>query len=57
MRVLAVFDEIGGGAATLAKLEMFAVGAKTLTLGVGLFTAGVGALAFLPKLGFPLVLC
>ena len=43
------------GVVTLAELGMFATVAKTLAVGVELFTTGVGALAFLPRLGFPLV--
>ena len=50
------FDEVCEGVVTLAKLGMSAVGVKTLAIGVELFTTGVGALAFSPKLGFPLVL-
>ena len=49
------FDEIGAGVEALAELGICAIGSKTLVVGVGLFTAGFGALAFLPKLGFSLI--
>ena len=51
------FDEIGGGAVTLVELGMSSAGAETLAVGVEFFIARVGALAFFPRLGFPLVLC
>ena len=50
------FDDIGGGVVTLAELGTSTTGAETLAAGVELFTTRVGALAFFPKLGFPLVL-
>ena len=50
------FDDIGGGVVTLAELGISTARVGALAVGVELFTTRVGALAFFPKLGFPLVL-
>ena len=55
-KVAARFDDIGVGVATIAELGMFANRVEALEVGFEMFIAGVGALAFFPKLGFPLVL-
>ena len=54
-KVAARFDDIGVGVATVAELGMFAARVGVLATGVELFIAGVGALPFLQKLGFPMV--
>ena len=55
-KVAARFNDIGVDAVTIAELGMLATRVGALVARLEVFTTGVGALAFFPKLGFPLVL-
>ena len=54
-KVASGFEDIGAGAVAVAELGILVARVGVLTIGVELFTTGVGALSFLPNLGFPLV--
>ena len=48
-KVASRFDDIGAGVVAVAQLGTFAARLGVLAIGVELFTAGVGALSFLPS--------